>query len=163
MTKASAPAARRGLARTSRRGTLQTGAARPRDGPGSTVASMTSATAVQMSQRIDPAQIRNAAGTGNGSHGRTMSASSHTGASDAPARARAATAAPATTAIAMANGESGRSPMRAPSRPATASVLCDSQAATAASERGRGQTKTGHVECWTILQTNRRAARRQNG
>jgi hypothetical protein len=94
---------------------------------------MTSATADQINQRIDPAQIMNAAGRGKGSHGRTMNARSHTGTSDAPALPRAATAAPAARAITTASGEIGRSPMRAPSTPVMASVLCESQAATAAS------------------------------
>ncbi len=56
---------------------------------------MMSTTAVQMSHRIDPAQISITVGTGNGSHGRTMTVSSQTGASEAPARARPTTAAPA--------------------------------------------------------------------
>ncbi len=102
---------------------------------------MTSATPDQINQRIDPAQIRNAAGTGKGSHGRMMSASSHTGTSDAPALARAATATPAATAIAMGNAEIGRSPMREPSRLETASVLCESQAATAAASAAAGKPR----------------------
>ncbi len=87
------------------------------------------ATAVQISQRIGPLQTRNAAGTGNGNHGKTMNASSQIGASEAPARAKPATAAPAASAVTHANGETGRSPMREPSRLETASVPCDSHAA----------------------------------
>ena len=87
------------------------------------------ATAVQISQRIGPLQTRNAGGTGNGDHGKTMNASSQIGASEAPARAKPATAAPAASAVTHANGESGRSPMREPSRLETASVPCDSHAA----------------------------------
>ena len=93
-----------------------------------------------MSQRIDPAQMRNAVGTGHGSHGRTMTISSQTGASEAPARERPTTAAPARKAAEIAKGERGSSPMRAPSRPPTASVLCDSHAATAARSAAAGNT-----------------------
>ena len=78
-------------------------------------------------------------GTGSGSHGRTMTVSSQTGAREAPARASAITAAPARNAAAIAKGESGSNPMRAPSRPPTASVLCDSHAATAARSVAAGK------------------------
>ena len=111
------------------------------------------ATAVQISQRIDPLQTRNAAGTGNGNHGKDDERQQPdwcergTGAREAGRPRR-----PAASAVTHAKGETGRRPMREPSRLETASVPCDSHAAAAVRSSGRGQTRTGHVECWSFYQ-----------
>ena len=114
------------------------------------VASMTSATAVQITQRIDPAQIRNAAGAGHGSHGRRMSDSSHTGASEAPARASQTT-----TDGRQDGGRNGDRRNR--QRPDARAVKAgDGERALrqprgdGGEQRRRGQTETGHVECWSF-------------
>jgi hypothetical protein len=94
-------------------------------------ATIDTSTATQISSENGRTHNRNAAGTGNGSHGSSSNASSAGGRGDAPRRCSPATTTTAAATTSATGSEIGRTAIRAPLAPANPRVPSDSHAATA--------------------------------